>query len=92
MTKADLANRITTRAKLNLSEAHLAVQIILDSLTASLQQGEKVELRSFGSFRIRARKPRIGRNPKTGERVDVPVKKTVHFKPGQDLKRLVDRQ
>jgi len=92
MTKADLADRITQKAQLNRSEALQAVQAILDSLTTSLQKGDKVELRGFGSFRIRARNPRIGRNPKTGERVAVPAKKTVHFKPGHDLKRLFDRQ
>lgn len=91
MTKADLADRISKKAKLNRSDALQAVQAILDSLTTALQQGEKVELRGFGSFRIHVRKSRIGRNPKTGVRVDVPAKKTDHFKPGQDLKRLVDR-
>ncbi|HQG93115.1 MAG TPA: HU family DNA-binding protein [Acidobacteriota bacterium] len=85
MTKADLADRITQKAQLNRSEALQAVQTILDSLTTSLQHGDKVELRGFGSFRIRARKPRLGRNPKTGERVDVPAKKIVHFKPGRNL-------
>lgn len=85
MTKALLAHRIATRLNLNQTDALLAVQTILDSLTVSLQNGQKIELRGFGSFRVRSRKPRVGRNPKTGARVEVPAKTVVHFKPSRRL-------
>ena len=58
---------------------------------AALQRGEKIELRGFGSFRLRRREPRKGRNPKTGDRVDVPPKKVPYFKPGKELKELINR-
>ena len=85
MTKALLARRIATRLNLNPAEALLAVHTILDSLTHTLQQGQKIELRGFGSFRVRSRKPRVGRNPKTGARVEVPAKTVVRFKPSRHL-------
>jgi len=63
---------------------------VLDSIINSLQDGEKVELRGFGSFKIRVRGPRKGRNPKTGETVDVPGKKIPYFKPGKELRDLIN--
>jgi integration host factor subunit beta len=66
------------------------VQTVLDSIIESLQNGEKVELRGFGSFRLRDRSPRQGRNPKTGEKVQVPAKKVPYFKPGKELKELIN--
>jgi integration host factor subunit beta len=66
------------------------VQTVLDSIIESLQGGDKVELRGFGSFRLRDRAPRIGRNPKTGEKVSVPSKRVPYFKPGKDLKALIN--
>jgi integration host factor subunit beta len=57
-----------------------------------LRRGEKIELRGFGSFRLRQREPRKGRNPKTGDRVDVPPKKVPYFKPGKELKELINRE
>ena len=58
---------------------------------AALHRGEKIELRGFGSFRLRRRQPRKGRNPKTGDRVDVPPKKVPYFKPGKELKDLINK-
>lgn len=85
MTKTMLARRLAARLNLNQTDALLAVQTILDSLTVSLQNGQRIELRGFGSFRVRSRKPRVGRNPKTGTRVEVPAKTVVHFKPSRRL-------
>ena len=61
-----------------------------DSIVRSLRAGDKIEIRGFGSFRTRQRKPRVGRNPKTGDRVDVPAKKIPFFKPSKELKDLVN--
>lgn len=71
-------------------DAEQLVEIIFDSITASLNQGEKIELRGFGSFRVRERNSRKGRNPKTGEAVDIPAKRVAYFKPGKELKELIN--
>ncbi len=90
MTKAELVNKIVQKTDLGKKDAGVVVQTILDSIIESLQQGEKVELRGFGSFKIRVRGPRKGRNPKTGETVDVPAKKIPYFKPGKELRDLIN--
>lgn len=71
-------------------DAEQLVEIIFDSITASLNKGEKIELRGFGSFRVRERNSRKGRNPKTGEAVDIPAKRVAYFKPGKELKELIN--
>ena len=90
MTKAELVSRVSKRTDLNKRDAEVMVQTVLDSIIDSLQSGDKVELRGFGSFRLRERAPRIGRNPKTGEKVNVPSKRVPYFKPGKDLKALIN--
>ena len=80
MTKAELVEKVASTIKLSQKETEVIVGIILQSITESLSAGDKVELRGFGSFRIRERKPRIGRNPKSGEPVEVPAKKVPFFK------------
>jgi len=90
MTKADLVNEVAKESDLTKKDAVVIVQTVLDSITNALQRGEGVELRGFGSFRIRNRSPRQGRNPKTGLDVSVPAKKIPHFKPGKELKVLVN--
>lgn len=90
MTKAELVNRVSKRTDLNKRDAEVMVQTVLDSIIESLQNGDKVELRGFGSFRLRERAPRVGRNPKTGEKVNVPSKRVPYFKPGKDLKSLIN--
>ena len=62
-------------------DGEVIVETIFDSVISALQSGDKIEIRGFGSFRIRQRNPRIGRNPKTGERVEVPAKRVPYFKP-----------
>jgi integration host factor subunit beta len=66
------------------------VEAIFDSIVRSLRGGDKIEIRGFGSFRTRQRQPRIGRNPKTGARVEVPAKKIPYFKPSKELKDVVN--
>lgn len=86
MTKADLVERVAASADLPKKQADEVVQIVLDSVIEALRSGEKVELRGFGSFRVRQRDARIGRNPKTGAKVQVPPKKIPYFKPGKYLR------
>jgi integration host factor subunit beta len=65
---------------------------VFKSIIDALHRGEKIELRGFGSFRLRKREPRKGRNPKTGDKVDVPPKKVPYFKPGKELKELINKE
>jgi integration host factor subunit beta len=86
MTKADLVEMVAESSDLPRKQADEVVQVILESIIAALSRGEKVELRGFGSFRIRRRGERNGRNPKTGDKVHVPPKKIPYFKPGKHLR------
>ncbi len=86
VTKAHLVELVAERADVSQKQADEAVRVILEGVVEALRNGEKVELRGFGSFRIRQRGSRIGRNPKTGEKVQVPAKKIPYFKPGKDLR------
>ncbi len=90
MTKAELVDEVSRNSDLNKKDAEVIVQTVLDSIVDSLKSGEKVELRGFGSFRLRKRASRQGRNPKTGEKVFVPAKRVPYFKPGKELKTLIN--
>lgn len=91
MTRSELVETISSRfPQLQHRDAGLAVTVILEAITDSVMRGERSEIRGFGSFSLTYRKPRIGRNPKTGERVDVPAKWSPHFKPGLELRQRVD--
>jgi integration host factor subunit beta len=91
MTKAELVERVANKINLTKKDTESVVGIIFQSITDSLSSGEKVELRGFGSFRVRERNARTGRNPRSGETVDVPSKKVPFFKAGKDLRLLVDK-
>ncbi len=90
MTKAELVDEVAKNSDLSKKDAEVIVQTVLDGIVDSLKRGEKVELRGFGSFRLRERASRQGRNPKTGEKVHVPAKKVPYFKPGKELKELIN--
>jgi integration host factor subunit beta len=92
MTKADLVEEVTQLGDLTRRDGEVIVDTIFDSVIHALKSGEKIEIRGFGSFRIRQRKPRIGRNPKTGAKVDVPAKRVPYFKPSKELRDLVNPQ
>lgn len=92
MTKAELVDEVANIVQLTKKQAETIVNIVFDSIVESLRAGEKIELRGFGSFRLRNRKSRTGRNPKTGEKVDVPSKKIPYFKPGKELKELINKR
>lgn len=91
MTKAQLVEEVARTTQLTKKHAELIVNTVFDSIVQSLRDGEKIELRGFGSFRIRERGARLGRNPKTGARVHVPPKKIPYFKPGKELKELLNQ-
>lgn len=90
MTKAELVDEVARVVQLTKKQAEAIVNIVFDSIVDSLRAGQKIELRGFGSFRLRSRKSRTGRNPKTGEKVEVPSKKIPYFKPGKELKELIN--
>ncbi len=91
MTKAVLVEEVAQVTDLTKKDAEVIVDTVFQCIVDALHRGEKIELRGFGSFRLRQRQPRKGRNPKTGDRVDVPPKKVPYFKPGKDLKERINR-
>lgn len=92
MTKADLIEEVSRVVEFTRKESEVIVEAIFDSVVKSLREGDKIEIRGFGSFRTRQRMSRIGRNPKTGARVDVPAKRIPYFKPSKELKDLVNQE
>ena len=90
MTKAELVEEVSRVSDLTKKHSEVIVDTVFRSIIVALQKGEKIELRGFGSFRLRKREPRKGRNPKTGARVDVPPKRVPYFKPGKELKDLIN--
>lgn len=90
MTKADLIEEVARVVEVTRKDSEVIVDAIFESVVRALRNGDKIEIRGFGSFRTRQRQPRIGRNPKTGARVDVPSKRIPYFKPSKELKDLVN--
>ncbi|MDY0012816.1 MAG: integration host factor subunit beta [Rhodocyclaceae bacterium] len=91
MTKSELIVRLAERfPQLVAKDADFAVKMILDAMTDTLSQGGRIEIRGFGSFALNYRPPRVGRNPKSGEKVRVPEKHVPHFKAGKELRERVD--
>ncbi|HEY8069376.1 MAG TPA: integration host factor subunit beta [Burkholderiales bacterium] len=91
MTKSELIARLAQRyPQLVAKDAEYAVKMILDAMTHSLLNGHRIEIRGFGSFGLNYRPPRVGRNPKSGEKVHVPEKYVPHFKAGKELRERVD--
>lgn len=91
MTKSQLVSRLAERFPQLLSkDAELIVKIMLDAMANSLSRGERIEIRGFGSFDLNFRPARIGRNPKSGEKVQVPAKYVPHFKAGKKMRELID--
>lgn len=91
MTKSELIAQLSVRfPQLVLKDAEIAVRTILDAMSQTLCDGDRIEIRGFGSFSLNYRPPRQGRNPKTGETVPVPAKYVPHFKAGKELRDRVD--
>ena len=91
MTKSELINKLVKRfSKLPVRDTDFAVKTILDTMSAALAGGQRIEIRGFGSFSLTRRPARVGRNPKSGEKVMVPEKRVPHFKAGKELRERVD--
>ncbi|MBU1235876.1 MAG: integration host factor subunit beta [Gammaproteobacteria bacterium] len=91
MTKSELIAQLAERfPQLVAKDADFAVKVILDAMTAALARGDRIEIRGFGSFALNFRPPRVGRNPKSGDKVHVPAKYVPHFKAGKELRERVD--
>ena len=91
MTRSDLIAKLAQRyPQLLAKDADLAVKVILDAMAETLARGGRIEIRGFGSFALNYRPPRIGRNPKSGDKVQVPAKYVPHFKAGKELRERVD--
>lgn len=90
MTKADLVEEVIRATELPRKESETIVETIFESIIQTLKEGNKIEIRGFGSFRTRQRRGRVGRNPKTGEKVEVPAKNIPFFKPSKELKEFVN--
>ncbi|NYF79537.1 HU family DNA-binding protein [Granulicella arctica] len=90
MTKADLVDRVTSLGDLTRRDGEVIVDTLFDSVIGALKSGDKIEIRGFGSFRTRQRKARTGRNPKTGDKVEVPAKRVPFFKPSKELRDSVN--
>ncbi len=90
MTKAELVEKVSEKINLAKKDTEVIVNTVFNSITDALSKGDKVELRGFGSFRLRKRNSREGRNPKTGATVVIPAKRITFFKPGKDLRETVD--
>ena len=91
MTKSELIAGLAKRfPQLVVKDADLSVKVILHALSEALAQGDRIEIRGFGSFSLTYRPPRVGRNPKSGDKVQVPEKYVPHFKAGKELRERVD--
>jgi len=90
MTKADLVEEVSRVTELTRKDSEVIVDTLFDSVIKALKTGDKLEVRGFGSFRVRQRNARVGRNPKTGEKVEVPAKRVPYFKPSKELKDLIN--
>lgn len=92
MTKSILIEKIAEKVKgLTKKQVEVVVETVFDSIKDALAKGGKVEIRGFGNFKLRSRKARKARNPKTGESVDVPPKKVPYFKVGKDLREMINK-
>lgn len=91
MTKSELIDKLAGQfPQLVLKDAESAVKVILNAMTDTLSRNDRIEIRGFGSFALNYRPPRTGRNPKSGEKVEVPEKHVPHFKAGKELRECVD--
>lgn len=91
MTKADVAIRVSAKTGLSRKHATEAVEIFLESVKVALREGEKVSLVGFGTFNVKVKNARAGRNPRTGEKISIPQKQVATFKPGKAFREQVNR-
>ena len=91
MTKSELIEYLAEQSHLSVGDVDLAVRTILETMSQSMADGDRIEIRGFGSFNLHYRSPRMGRNPKTGEVIALPARYVPHFKPGKELRLRVDQ-
>jgi integration host factor subunit beta len=92
MTKSELIERIAAKQpQLSVKDIELAVKTVLEHMSQTLASGERIEIRGFGSFSLHYREPRQGRNPKTGDTVELEGKHVPHFKPGKEMRERVNQ-
>ncbi len=92
MTKAEVVDLVSQRTGISRQQAYEAVELFLDSVKDALKEGEKVSLVGFGTFLVKAKNARNGRNPRTGEQIDIPAKKVPIFKPGKSFREAVGKK
>lgn len=90
MIKLDIVNAVVSKAAISRARAEQAVETVFESLKNAMGRGQRIELRRFGVFSVRPRKTGIGRNPRTGQEVNIPPGKVVRFKPGKELQGIED--
>ena len=91
MTKAEVANKVIEKTGLSRKQATIAVETFLSTIKDALRRGEKISLVGFGTFIVKQKNARNGRNPRTGEKISIPEKKTAYFKPGKTFREIVNR-
>ncbi len=93
LTRSDLIDNLArNQSHLNYKDVEIAVKSLIEMMSSALARGERIEVRGFGSFSLHYRPPRVGRNPKTGEKVQLPGKYVPHFKPGKELRDRANNQ
>jgi integration host factor subunit beta len=91
MTRSVLIDKVAEKVEgLTRKQTEFVIETVFNSIKDALQKGEKIEIRGLGNFRLKTRNPRKARNPKTGESVDVPAKRVLHFKVGKELRELLN--
>lgn len=91
MTKSELIEQLAEQSHLSVGDVDVAVRTILETMSQCMADGDRIEIRGFGSFNLHYRSPRMGRNPKTGETIALPARHVPHFKPGKELRLRVDK-
>ncbi|MDA3932808.1 MAG: integration host factor subunit beta [Gammaproteobacteria bacterium] len=92
MTKSELIEQLAEQSHLSVGDVDVAVRTILETMSQCMADGDRIEIRGFGSFNLHYRSPRMGRNPKTGETIALPARHVPHFKPGKELRLRVDKR
>ncbi len=90
VNKSDIINLVSDKNNLNLADTEYSIKKIIDYMSVNLYQGDRIEIRGFGTFSLHTHKPRIARNPKTGDKIALERRNTVHFKPSKELKSRVN--
>jgi integration host factor subunit beta len=93
MTKSVLIGKVAEKiGSLTRKQTEIVIDTIFDAMKEALIKGDKIEIRGFGNFRVKNRRSRLARNPKTGEKIDVPAKRVLHFKVGKDLREAMNKE